>query len=152
MSEPMTFRSAASVTIVLIALGFSPAFAQGAAPAAAQAEDDGPLESLGRMMGLRPKAVAPAEFVRETRPSESNFIPVHSPRPNTHDRILTTNELQAKERELDALKTTHDQIGKRPANNVAYKPLEAPAPPRVAPVKAPQVLPDIKLSIPEARR
>ena len=148
----MTSRSVASLTMVLIALGLSPALAQGAAPAPAQTEQDGPFESLGRMMGLRPNAAAPADFVRESRPPENNFIPVHIPRPNTHDRILTNDELQAKERELDALKAAHDKIGNRPSPNVAYKPLQAPAPSKVPAAKPQQVPTEVKLAIPETRR
>ena len=152
MSEPMTFRSAASVTFLFLALGSPAAMAQGAASTSAQAEQDGPLESFGRMLGLRPKASEPADFVRDSRPAESNFIPVHSPRPNTHDRILTNDELQAKERELDALMATHDKLGDRPATHVAHKPLQAPAPSKVAPAKPQQVPQEVKLAIPEARR
>ena len=152
MSLPMTFRLATSLTIIFLALGLSPAFAQGADPRAAQAEQDGPFESFGRMIGLRPKPSAPADFVRDSRPAETNFIPVHSPRPNTHDRILTSDELQAKERELDALKASHDKLGNRTAPHVVYKPLQAPAPSKVAPAKPPQVPQEVKLAIPETRR
>ena len=148
MSQPMTFRLAASLTIVFLGLGLSPALAQGAA----QTEQDGPFESFGRMIGLRPQPSAPADFVRDSRPAESNFIPVHSPRPNTHDRILTNDELQAKERELDALKASHDKLGNRPATIVAHKPLQAPAPSKVAPAKPQQVPQEVKLTIPETRR
>lgn len=152
MSQPMTVRLAASLMIAFFALGLSPALAQGADPGAAQTEQDGPFESFGRMIGLRPKPSAPADFVRDSRPAESNFIPVHSPRPNTHDRLLTNDELQAKERELDALKASHDKLGNRPATNVAHKPLQAPAPSKVAPAKPQQVPQEVKLAIPEARR
>ena len=152
MSQPMTFRLVASLTIVFLALGLSPALAQGAGPGAAQTEQDGPFESLGRMIGLRPQPSAPADFVRDSRPAESNFIPVHSPRPNTHERILTNDELQAKERELDALKASHDKLGNRPATNVAHKPLQAPAPSKVAPATTQQVPQEVKLTIPETRR
>ncbi len=153
MSVPMTFRATVSLTMVFIALGLSPVVAQGAAPTPAQTEQDGPFESLGRMIGLRPKANAPADFVRESRPAESNFIPVHSPRPNTHDRLLSNDELHAKERELDALKASHDKLGNRPSSDVAYKPIQAPAPPKAAQVKPEQrVPPEMKLAIPETRR
>ena len=150
MSEQMSFRPTVSLVMVFTALGLSCALAQGAAPA--PAEQGGPLESLGRLIGLRSKPVEPAEFVRETRPAETNFIPVHTPRPNNHQRILTNDELRAKERELDALKATHDQIGKRPPSKVAHKPLAAPAPPKGTPARTPQAPQDIKLVIPEARR
>ena len=146
----MSFRPAVSLVIVFTALGLSCALAQGVAPASA--DQDGPLESLGRLIGLRPKPVEPADFVRDTRPSETNFIPVHTPRPNNHERIMTNDELRAKERELDALKAGHDQIAKRPPSKVAHKPLEAPAPPKAAAAKAQQAPPDINLTIPEARR
>ena len=146
----MSSRPMVSLVMLFTVLGLSCAFAQGAAPA--PAEQDGPFESLGRLVGLRPQPVKPAEFVRESRPAETNFIPVHTPRPNNHERILTNDELRAKERELDALKATHDQIGKRPPSTVAHKPLEAPAPPKGTPARTPQAPQDIKLVIPEARR
>ena len=150
MSEQMSFRPKVSFVIVFTALGMSCALAQGAAPA--PTGQDGPLESLGRLIGLRPNPVEPAEFVRETRPAETNFIPVHTPRPNNHERIMTTAEVRAKERELDALKASHDQIGNRPTTKVAHKPLEAPAQPKAAPARTPQAPQDIKLVIPEVRR
>ena len=65
---------------------------------------------------------------------------------------MTNDELRAKERELDALKASHDQIAKRPPSKVAHKPLEAPAPPKGMPARTPQAPQDIKLVIPEARR
>ena len=146
----MSFRPTVPLVIVFTAFGLSCALAQGAAPASA--EQDGPLESLGRLIGLRSKPVEPAEFVRETRPAETNFIPVHTPRPNNHERILTNDELRAKERELDALKASHDQIANRPPSKVAHKPLEAPVQPKGPPTRTQQAPQEIKLVIPEARR
>ena len=146
----MSFRPTVSLVMVFTVLGLSCALAQGAAPASA--EQGGALDSLSRLIGLRSKPVEPAEFVRETRPAETNFIPVHTPRPNNHERIMTNDELRAKERELDALKAGHDQIAKRPPSKVAHKPLEAPAQPKGAPTRPQQVPQDIKLVIPEARR
>ena len=151
MSEHMNHRSAAFLIVFFIALGASSAFAQVASPAPVQTEPDGPLESFGQMIGLRPKHVPPADFVRESRPAESAFIPVHSPRPIVQDRLLTTDELRAKERELDALKATHDHLGSRPPAKVVYKPLQAPAPSPVAPVTAQQPPPEVKLTIPQNR-
>jgi hypothetical protein len=150
MSEQMFFRPAVAFVIVFTALGLSCALAQGVPPA--PAEQGGPLDSLGRLIGLRSKPVEPADFVRETRPAETNFIPVHTPRPNNHERIMTKEELRAKERELDALKASHDQIANRPPSKVAHKPLEAPAQPKGPPTRTQQGPQDIKVVIPEARR
>ncbi len=147
----MTIRSAASLIVIFVTLVSPLAFAQGSNPAPAKAEQEGPLESFGQLIGLRSKAVTPADFVRESRPAESNFIPVHSPRPTTQDRLYTTDELRAKERELDALKATHDQLGGRPPAKVVYKPLQAPTPSPVAPVRAPQPPAEVKLTIPQNR-
>ncbi len=146
----MSFRPTVALVIIFTALGLSRALAQGAAPA--PAEQGGPLDSLSRLIGLRSKPVEPADFVRLTRPAETNFIPVHTPRPNNHERILTNDELRAKERELDALKASHDQIAKRPPSKVAHKPLEAPAQPKGPPTRPQQGPQEIKLVIPEARR
>ena len=124
----------AVLTCLSLALAFSPACAQGATAVAApaHAEEDGPLSALARTTGLRSKPVEAAEFVRNSRPGEMDFIPVHSKRPEAPGRLLTADELSAKEHELDALKARHDTIAKRKPAKVVYKPLQAPAQPKGA--------------------
>lgn len=135
----MNRRPAFALSLAILALGLAPAFAQGtgSAPARAKAEEQGALEGLARSTGLGSKPVEPAGFVRDSRPADMNYIPVHSKRPEAPGKLLTAEELQAKERELDALKANHDAIAKRSPGKVAYKPLEAPGRPKGAGAAAP---------------
>ncbi len=128
MSLRMNIRPMATLSLLMLALALGPASGQGAATpsAAARDEPEGLLDSLARQSGLRAKPVESPDFVRETRPSELSFSPVHSKRPDVPGKLLTAEELKAKERELDALKSTHDGLAKRPPSKVVYKPLEAP--------------------------
>ncbi len=80
-----------------------------------------------------------------------NFLPVHGKRPEAPGKLLSSEELQAKERELDALKASHDQIAQRPSSKVTHKPLQAPAPAKTAPPKAPEALQPPKIEIPTNR-
>ncbi len=132
--------------LAMLAMTQAPAIAQ-SAPAA----QDGPLDSLARQVGQRSKPVQPSEFVRESRPNELNFVPVHSKRPEPQGKLLTPDELKAKERELDALRVSHDKEGDRKPLKAAYKPLVAPAPPKKAkPAPAAEPQP-VKLDIPTLR-
>ena len=124
----MDLRPAFALSLAILASGLSPAFSQGAGVSSGpdKGEQPGFLEGLARATGLGSKPVEPAEFVRNTRPSDLNYIPVHSKRPETPGKLLTADELKARERELDALKASHDSIGGRPPAKVVYKPLQAP--------------------------
>jgi hypothetical protein len=80
--------------------------------------------------------VEPKEFVRATRPPEENlrYIEVHSGRQDPPGRVMTTEELAARERELDAIRARHDRIGGRQRvagkfNTVAVPPKPAAAKP-----------------------
>jgi hypothetical protein len=128
----MDLRLVAVLSLLWLATGLGPVGAQGtsAAPAPVPGEDDGPLAALARTTGLRSKPVEAPDFVRSSRPAETSFIPVHSKRPEAPGKLLTADELSAKERELDTLKASHDAIAKRPPSAVAYKPLQAPAQPK----------------------
>jgi len=148
MSERMDHRKAVALLFLLLVPALSPACAQGAATP--PVEQDGPLGALARQTGYRSKPVEAADFVRESRPAEMNYIPVHSRRPDAPGKLMTADELAAKERELDALKANHDGIAKRPRSAVAYKPLQAPAPPKLAPRPATEPQ-GVKLEIPTLR-
>jgi hypothetical protein len=149
MSERMDHRQAVALFCLLLFAGLSPACAQGVA--LPQVEQDGPLGALARQTGYRSKPVEAADFVRESRPAEMNYIPVHSKRPDAPGKLLTADELAAQERELDALKVNHDAIAKRPRSAVAFKPLQAPSPPKpVAPRPATEPQ-GVKLEIPTLR-
>ena len=145
----MNIRPMATLSLLMLALALGPASGQGAAtPSSAERDEPGGLlGSLARQTGLRAKPVESPDFVRETRPPELSFSPVHSKRPEVPGKLLTADELKAKERELDALKSTHDGLAKRPSSKVVYKPLEAPGimkAPAPKPVEQPS-LPKIEI-------
>ena len=152
----MDLRPAFVLSLAVLALGLSSACAQqgaGASAAPARAEQPGVLEGLARSTGLGSKPVEPADFVRSSRPADLNSIPVHSARPEAPGKLLTADELKARERELDALKASHDAIASRPSSKVAYKPLQAPAQPKGAPPPAPAApqAPPLKVDGPTVR-
>lgn len=154
MSLRMNRRPVFALSLAILALGLAPAFAQGTGPAPARArvEEQGALEGLARSTGLGSKPVEPAAFVRDSRPADMNYIPVHSKRPEAPGALLTADELKAKERELDALKANHDSIAKRSPGKVAYKPLEAPGRPKGAAAAAPAPqAPPVKIEGPTLR-
>ena len=148
----MAFPSAISMSLVILALGLSPVSAQGAGPAPAKAEQSGPLEGLARSTGMGSKPVEPAGFVRASRPAELNYIPVHSKRPDAPGKLLTADELKARERELDALKASHDAAANRTASKRAYRPLQAPGQPKgAAPAAAAAQATPVKVEGPTLR-
>ncbi len=128
----MDLRPAFALSFVILALGLSPLSAQGTGSAPAGAEQSGALDGLARRAGLGSKPVEPAGFVRESRPAELNYIPVHSKRPDAPGKLLTADELKAQERELDSLKASHDAAAKRSSSKVGYRPLQAPGQPKGA--------------------
>lgn len=136
----MDLRPAFALSFVILALGLSPVRAQGSAPAPGGAGQPGAVEGLAQRAGLGSKPVEPAGFVRESRPAELNYIPVHSKRPEAPGKLLTAEELKARERELDALKASHDAASSRAPNKVVYKPLQAPGQPKGAVQAAPAVV------------
>ena len=151
----MDLRPAFALSLAFVAWGLSPALGQGATPSPApdRREQPGFLEGLARGTGLGSKAVEPAEFVRNSRPADFNYIPVHSKRPDAPGKLLTADELKARERELDALKASHDAIASRRPAKVVYKPLQAPGQPRNAAPAAPAVppAPPLKVEAPTVR-
>lgn len=137
MSRPIFRPFAPAALLALLAL----------APAAAQ---DGPLDSLATSVGQRSKPVEPAGFVRDSRPSDLNYLPVHSKRPEPKGKLLTADELKAQERELDALRATHDKAGERRPARAAYRPLQAPGGAKKAESKPVEPRP-VTLAIPTLR-
>ena len=135
----MDLRPAFALSLVALAFSLPSAFAQGAgsSPGSAKVEPQGVLEGLARSTGLGSKPVEPADFVRSSRPADLDYIPVHSKRPETPGKLLTADELKARERELDALRASHDAAASRPHGNAVYRPLQAPGQPKGAAPPAP---------------
>ena len=138
MSRPMFRSLAPAVLLAVIAL----------APAAAQ---DGPLDSLATRVGQRSKPAESADFVRNSRPADLNYLPVHSKRPEPKGKLLSDDELKAQERELDALRAAHDKAGERTPVKAAYKPLKAPGQPKKTQPKPAAEPEPVKLVIPTLR-
>ena len=89
---------------------------------------------------LRHDPVEPAPFVRATRPPEESlqYIPVHSARPEPPGRVMTYEELKARENQLEAVRARHDRIGGRQRVAVKYNSVAGPPnPPAAKPAKFP---------------
>ena len=127
MKKPRQFSSVLLVVAALFAV--APAWAQ--QPAARRrpsTSTQAPLEVITNFK-LRADPVEPADFVKRTRPPEDrlDYVPVGGPRPEPASKIMSFEELKAREAELDAIRARHDGIGgrKRPAGpvkSVAYEP------------------------------
>ena len=145
----MTQRALAIPSLVAVGwalaavLAFSPAaMAQdGAAPAKSQAQpakhnaSSSPLDVISKGIKLKADPVESADFVEKSRPAELNYVPVGGARPEPKGKLLSLDELRAKEAELDALRNRHDQLAHRkPPTKVAYNPI-AQEPKKKAPKK-----------------
>ena len=91
-----------------------------------------PVEVIANFK-LRADPVEPAEFVRRTRPPEDSlqYIPLGAAKAEPGSRLMTFDEIKAKEAELDGVRARHDRIGARPApkgpiKSVAYEPKSPP--------------------------
>jgi hypothetical protein len=77
-----------------------------------------PIDVISHGLKFRADPVEPRDFVRETRPSDEklNYIPTGSARPQPPGKIMTVDQVKAKEAELEAMLARHDKIsGRRPA-------------------------------------
>lgn len=97
-----------------------------AAPAVAQERSMSPLSFLN----LRSSPIEAPDFVRNSRPAEMDFVPVHSQRPEPAGKALTPAQIRAQEAQLDALRRDHDQLAGRKAVAGTYKPLAAEPKPK----------------------
>ena len=83
---------------------------------------------------LRADPVEPMDFVKKSRPPEEQlqYLPITASKPEPEKRVMSFEEIKAKELELDGVRVRHDRIGgraapKTPLKTVAY----APKPPAV---------------------
>ena len=74
------------------------------------------------------------DFVRRSRPPEERlqFIEPHSARAEPPGRLMTFQELAARERQLEAIRARHDRIGRRQRVAVKYNSVAVPPKPVAA--------------------
>lgn len=109
-----------------------PAVAQ-QAPASHPTTPENPIEVISKGLKLRADPVEPADFVRQSRPAEDqlNYLSTGGHRPEPDNKILTPDQVKAKQAEMEALLARHDRIaGRKPAAKTAANP------PAVSPRKA----------------
>ena len=82
-----------------------------------------PMDVISHGIKLKFDPVEPADLVRKSRPSELNYVPVGAPRPEPAGKLLTLDELRAREAELDSVRSQHDRLAHRPAPRVAFNPV-----------------------------
>jgi|GEM_PF-4718574 hypothetical protein len=90
-----------------------------------------PLEAISQGLKLRADPVEPKDFVTGSRPTDMQYIPTGSPRPQPPSKVMTADQVKAKQAELEAMLVRHDRAtGRKPtpvrATTGAAKPL-APA-------------------------
>jgi hypothetical protein len=105
------------------------------AAAATKAQDadqsaTNPLIDLARKVKLLPEPVEPKDFVKQTRPAQTDYLPVGVLPPERELKVKTPDELKAMEAELDTARARHDKISGRPAPKL--KPPAKPAPVQIA--------------------
>lgn len=138
----MTIRRPIHFLLAVICLGGwlgagGPSRAQEKAKKRPTTSTETPIEVIANFK-LRADPVEPADFVKKSRPSDDSlqYIPLGAAKPEPATRIMTFDEIKAKEAELDGVRARHDRIGARaapkgPVKSVAYAP-------KVLPVKKPK--------------
>lgn len=120
--------------ILAVALSVPATLVHAQQPPSRRPDASSPIDVISQGLKLRADPVEPKDFVRETRPSEDrlHFIPTGSPRPQPAGKIMTADQVKAKEAELEAILSRHDRLtGRRPtaarATTGAAKPKPAAA-------------------------
>jgi hypothetical protein len=98
------------MTLSLLALTAAPVFGQ---------EADNPLMELARKAKLVAEPVEPKDFVKQSRPVETNFLPVGAMPPERQLKVKSPEELKAMQADLEAAALRHDKISGRPAKTGA---------------------------------
>ncbi len=119
-SHPVSTRALIFVGALLASLGS--AIAQNAAAPA------NPLADLARAAKLIPDPVEPKDFVKKTRPANTDFLPIGMI-PKARDlKVKTPTEVKAMEQELDNARAVQDRIaGRKPAAKPAKPPIAGAA-------------------------
>jgi len=87
-----------------------------------------PLADLARAAKLVPDPVEPKDFVKKTRPANTDFLPIGMI-PKARDlKVKTPAEVKAMEQELDNARAAQDRIaGRRPTAKAAKPPIAGAA-------------------------
>ncbi len=107
-----------------------------AAPAAAQtsgggADASGSFDGLLRAFDLKAKPVEAPDFVRQSRPATTDFIPVGRQHPDRPVKVMTPEEVEATTRDLDRARVAQQQRAGVKSPPVPLKPSRAlSAPPK----------------------
>ena len=88
-----------------LALGF------GGSVNPAQAEDEPGW--LSKALGLRTETPVSPAFVQKTRPSKTDYVPVHTPRVGPTSKPMSKDQVTAQEKSLDSSRRAHDKIAGR---------------------------------------
>jgi hypothetical protein len=83
-------------------------------------ETDNPLMALARKAKLVPEPVEPKDFVKQSRPAETNFLPVGVMPPERQLKVKSSEELKAMRADLEAAALRHDKASGRPAGKGAH--------------------------------
>jgi hypothetical protein len=113
---------------VLLVLALTAAAATSAQDA--EKKETNPLIDFARKVKLLPDPVEPKDFVKQTRPAQTDYLPVGVVPPERDLKVKTAEELKAMEAGLDKARSRHDKISGRPPPKV--KPLAKPAPAQTA--------------------
>jgi hypothetical protein len=97
-------------TLSLVGAAPAPAFGQ---------ESDNPLTDLARRAKLMPEPVEPKDFVKQSRPAQTDFLPVGVMPPDRRLKVKSPEELKAMQADLEAAGLRHEKIAGRPAVNGA---------------------------------
>jgi hypothetical protein len=94
--------------------GFTPAMSQEGAKETATQNSSNPLLDIARKAKLLPEPIEPKDFVKQSRPAQTDFLPVNTMPADRKLKVKTTDELKAMQAELEAARLHHDQISGRP--------------------------------------
>ena len=74
-----------------------------------------PLEAISQGLKLRADPVESKDFVRESRPTDMQYIPAGTPRPQPPTKVMSADQVKSKQAELEAMLVRHDRVsGRKP--------------------------------------
>ncbi len=95
--------------VLALALALATAFCGALSPARA---DDEP-GWLTKALGLRTETPVSPPFVQQTRPTKTDYVPVHTPRVGPTSKPMSKDQVVSQERSLESSRRAHDKIAGR---------------------------------------
>jgi hypothetical protein len=95
----------------VLALALALALAFGGTLSSARADDE--PSWLTKALGLRTETPVSPPFVQQTRPSKTDYVPVHTPRVGPTSKPMTKDQVVSQERSLESSRRAHDKIAGR---------------------------------------